>query len=1379
MTGSEPLDTRPDPARFDPYVVVDTGRTTDDVFEQVNTAVWQNYGPDFRLGDRDKPVGAPLQNFEQLVQDLTTLPHARFVDHVEMYEQACDPGEIRIAFRHDIDSDIVGAIAQAEIEAEYGVRANWVVLHTALYYGHVDTDSGRFMRNDAMAPVYRRLQDLGHEVSLHTDPLSLYQDHGIDGAQAVTTELAWLRGHGIEIAGTTAHNFRPRYGAENYEVFMGYMSPRGDSQSATATWVEHDGKGAPLRVLDERSLGLRYEGNQILWDVSRQLAYGSVRSADNWYWANRSGRHQVQASVTRPQLINAIRGLELGTDLVLVVHPEYLAARTAASQAPLRHIDNLEYGPSPLGWTTYRPDSIVAVAAAPNPPGSQPSCNAANSWGMLDLPPLLRADRRRVVIVGSANLDGRAVQIGGQLQRRLAADAFDLADTELDVVKLAHPGYSIDRQWAWIKEVVELHQPDVVVLAIDDRATNHLGSEHWPTGRSGDKSKGRYLGQARSGAIKECSYPRQKRSVAPSMEVLAAMYAWVIDWLTAQGVAPVLFAEGPVDPTGPLVRLAQQTGTPLVDPAAAITEEYAQLNLLAPQVWDETAHRVGADSLLATVLSQFGIVVPELPTAPKRPASERPSDTTTEAAIIKRRELGLLDYPVPFAGAIAYVARERAATTTEFQVLMHELVHTHGLDHGDGLPLADHHQRYSGGRRARSTTSRAVLTHDLRRDNAPTSGSRSWLSDVLGQAHRGDIDYLHGLSAWGARSLAMQVRAMASTLLVSPFDGSEVPEIPFALNAADFPIAMMAIELASGTTPPSIAPTDGSPSWPRVAIRQLGGRGALGLYAPPDEVVQSPVSWADPANFNPVVPQVDLPAFRIAVPAADIVSAAAHNLNPTRVHTALAALGERYGFRPDTIVANRHYLFYDDSGLDAANGRLERVTERRGSGTTVALFAEPPDCRAASTIADHPHSAAFLGGALDDLGIRFVAPFYGDAPTDPDDPDDPDDPARAADPIEAVFLSVERSGVQRETISTAHPPAGSADSGTRFASADQLRSDPRLFRKIADAHYGHHTWMTRPSVLANYATALRMVPGITSRSGDKISIDTSDNPDVGLSDPSQLFGLSFAVTDTTTSQITFNGAEIDDLVRWDDSGQITIASCGIRWPIMADHDPVLVAQHPGDLGSTQVEGGWEWTAHGDESSGRLTTDARGVATVRIGLDRLDVSGAQVVSVDLGDQSSPDMAFEVRCIAEGGATFTLRPTANHVATHRMIAPFWAPWWTGDTAAGRSIRTIELSLTGPPGGWIEVGNLWLGRPKARPEPLELAILGGDALGSESVIVTPLVSDDHGGERWECPVEPDGLFVTPRIPPGAYLVAADDQPPRAVQLLTHRFDLALSTR
>jgi hypothetical protein len=111
-----------------------------------------------------------------------------------------------------------------------------------------------FYRNPMLKEWVKALIISGCEIGLHTDALHLYVNHDVDGAMAITEEIAWLRLHGAHISGTAAHNSYPAYNAENFEIFSDYVLC-GRSKAV------FDNKRFPLGTLDEASLKLTYEAN--------------------------------------------------------------------------------------------------------------------------------------------------------------------------------------------------------------------------------------------------------------------------------------------------------------------------------------------------------------------------------------------------------------------------------------------------------------------------------------------------------------------------------------------------------------------------------------------------------------------------------------------------------------------------------------------------------------------------------------------------------------------------------------------------------------------------------------------------------------------------------------------------------------------------------------------------------------------------------------------------------------------------------------------------------------------------------------------------------------------------------------------------------------
>jgi len=161
--------------------------------------------------------------------------------------------KVRVMLRHDVDHDVVAALEMCRLERAFGVPATYYLHHaSAYYYGKFD-DEGVFHRYEGAAPLYREIQASGAEVGLHVDAFSVFQK-GVDGIEAVTGELAWLRSQGLNVRGTTAHGSAPYFGAENFEIFR-------ERKVVPQETLRINGGTVALGCLSEQDLGLQYEGN--------------------------------------------------------------------------------------------------------------------------------------------------------------------------------------------------------------------------------------------------------------------------------------------------------------------------------------------------------------------------------------------------------------------------------------------------------------------------------------------------------------------------------------------------------------------------------------------------------------------------------------------------------------------------------------------------------------------------------------------------------------------------------------------------------------------------------------------------------------------------------------------------------------------------------------------------------------------------------------------------------------------------------------------------------------------------------------------------------------------------------------------------------------
>jgi peptidoglycan/xylan/chitin deacetylase (PgdA/CDA1 family) len=190
--------------------------------------------------------------FQELIKALIDCTHLEIRPLKKLLDPLIDKNQSVLSIRVDMDTDISYGLRMARYCARYGIPATFFILHNSWYYGEVKDKI--FYRYSGMADYVRDFIVTGCELGLHTDALGLYGQYGVDGAEAVRTEVAWLRQQGAKIEGTVAHNSAPLYGAENFEVFKGRALDNRQS-------IMVQEKSIPLQVLSEVDLGLSYEGN--------------------------------------------------------------------------------------------------------------------------------------------------------------------------------------------------------------------------------------------------------------------------------------------------------------------------------------------------------------------------------------------------------------------------------------------------------------------------------------------------------------------------------------------------------------------------------------------------------------------------------------------------------------------------------------------------------------------------------------------------------------------------------------------------------------------------------------------------------------------------------------------------------------------------------------------------------------------------------------------------------------------------------------------------------------------------------------------------------------------------------------------------------------
>lgn len=459
-------------AGFAPYRAADSGATIGEVYAACNRDMHSGYGP-VRRGAGVRPVAYPIGAYRQLISSLAGMERIECVTLGALCREPMKGGRVRLAIRHDVDGDIVAAERGAEIEAEFGVPSSYYFLHTAFYHGRFE--GKRFLRHGCMGHVYRRIASLGHEVGLHTNGLEVYEEHGVDGAQAVAEEIAWMRSVGLDVRGTVGHGSKAVYGAENFEIFRGRAKGRARAGDALQDpeRIEHNGKAAWVRVLDEGALGLEYEGNDIFWSERSRVEYGATRTIDGWRWNRRFEKDAAEPLnfCSQEAMLADIAALEPGCCVVLTIHPCYYGFRHRADAGPTLRLDRrAKVVNEQLGWRTWEPGSIVAVhEPSEDAREERQSFGVANDLGMLDADPGLSGERRgakrRVLF-----LDGAALAdpgIGPQSNAaRIAAAALGGNDGSVSHLVLSHPGMGVARLYGWLEWALGQYKPTDVVLGV-------------------------------------------------------------------------------------------------------------------------------------------------------------------------------------------------------------------------------------------------------------------------------------------------------------------------------------------------------------------------------------------------------------------------------------------------------------------------------------------------------------------------------------------------------------------------------------------------------------------------------------------------------------------------------------------------------------------------------------------------------------------------------------------------------------------------------------------------------------------------------------------------------------------------------------------------
>lgn len=327
-----------------PYKVSDSGMSLEQVYSNVNVNFYAAYGPDFSDKTTSHISVDPPLEYQRILESLVEIEGLN-VDTFSHYhpKRTLKNDELACVVRHDVDGDLVAALQQAEIEHKLGCKTSYYILHTAPYYGAF-SESGELSRNNASADAYRVIQNLGHEIALHTDGYHIYQQLMRDGSQAVKQEIDWLRENGCNLDGTTAHNSASIYGCENFAIFKDKTAGKYKDKKG----VFHNGKWSPLQVLDESELGINYEANELIWQSETPVFYCALRSQNLWRidflnfnqkileqeHAFGTFKQRKNTFVSTDDVLDVLRVLTPPCYIYMVVHPMHYGLRNSDKEKP-------------------------------------------------------------------------------------------------------------------------------------------------------------------------------------------------------------------------------------------------------------------------------------------------------------------------------------------------------------------------------------------------------------------------------------------------------------------------------------------------------------------------------------------------------------------------------------------------------------------------------------------------------------------------------------------------------------------------------------------------------------------------------------------------------------------------------------------------------------------------------------------------------------------------------------------------------------------------------------------------------------------------------------------------------------------------------------
>lgn len=190
--------------------------------------------------------------------------------------------EPHVALRHDVDWSIEQAYAMAKLEHQLGIRSTYYLLHPdglltdRNYFGHVV--DGRLVISKELFDWASRLLDLGHEVGLHNDLITLALSTRKRPGDLLDQIVEEFTRRGIPLVGSAAHGSRicREVGYMNYQIFrdlqtaqvaVDYQDSPNLFEKFSEPEIERHGHVVRKFELSMADYGLEYEANFVPWEI--------------------------------------------------------------------------------------------------------------------------------------------------------------------------------------------------------------------------------------------------------------------------------------------------------------------------------------------------------------------------------------------------------------------------------------------------------------------------------------------------------------------------------------------------------------------------------------------------------------------------------------------------------------------------------------------------------------------------------------------------------------------------------------------------------------------------------------------------------------------------------------------------------------------------------------------------------------------------------------------------------------------------------------------------------------------------------------------------------------------------------------------------------